>query len=95
VITQEKLDAIANSKAVEDVLLLIAQTGAKGSARRAPVDTGKLRDSYRAISKPGEARWGTDVEYSVYQELGTFRMRPRPHVRPAIDDCRALGDHHV
>lgn len=56
------------------------------------VDTGRLRSSY--TWKVGEdpqgayVEVGTSVRYAPWLEFGTRRMRPRPHVRPAINDIR-------
>lgn len=52
---------------------------------RAPVDTGFLRN---AINQSGEGtsyRVDSPAEYSIYQELGTLRMGPRPFLRPALE----------
>jgi hypothetical protein len=61
--------------------------GARGAARRAPVATGHLRDSYDSWVEPGYGRFGTDVDYAVHQELGTRYKDAQPHARPAIDDA--------
>lgn len=31
---------------------------------------------------------GTNVEYALYNEYGTYKMAAQPHVRPAIDATR-------
>jgi HK97 gp10 family phage protein len=83
------INDIADSPEVEAQLLRIAQAGARGASRRAPVRTGQLRDSYEAESEPGEARFGSNLDYAKYVELGTWKMRAQPHLRPAIDDAKA------
>lgn len=60
--------------------------------RRAPVDTGHLRDSYQtSVEDSGEGAVGrvfTTVEYSIFQEYGTRYQSGTPHVRPALDGNR-------
>jgi len=51
----------------------------------APVWTGALRDSIYARASGFEMEFGNAVEYGAYVELGTSRMSPRPHIRPALD----------
>jgi len=51
----------------------------------APVRTGALRDSIYARASGFEMEFGNAVEYGAYVELGTYRMSPRPHIRPALD----------
>jgi HK97 gp10 family phage protein len=69
-------------------------------------DTGNLRNSITwktSKSMGGGNQWegmpepktlegyvGSPVEYAVYQEFGTRRMRPQPYLRPAIA-MKALG----
>lgn len=67
----------------------------RASAPGAPpaVDTGRLRASY--TWRTGEdvqgsyVEVGTNVEYAPHLEFGTRRMRPRPHLRVAINELRA------
>ena len=51
----------------------------------APVDTGALRDSYRIEQV---TNWyviiGSSLNYSVYQEFGTYKMGAQPHVAPSF-----------
>lgn len=51
----------------------------------APVDTGWLRDSYKkeTVSQL-HILIGSMVNYSLFQEYGTSRMRAQPHLTPAF-----------
>lgn len=56
----------------------------------APVDTGALKNSIRfdPAKKRGNGWVGSissNMEYSLFVELGTRKMSPRPHIRPAAD----------
>jgi HK97 gp10 family phage protein len=55
---------------------------------RAPVDTGNLRDSYDYEVDPAVkvVRIGTNVDYAIYQEYGTRKMKAQPHLTPAIEE---------
>lgn len=76
--------------------------GARGAARRAPVATGALRDSYVSETEPGRSWFGSirdvpgheqPVDYAVFVELGTRYQEAQPHLRPAIDDAiQAIED---
>lgn len=53
-----------------------------------PVDTGNLRNSITHATED-EGRTvviGTSVEYAPYVELGTYKMKARPYLRPAIEN---------
>lgn len=41
-----------------------------------------------------EATWvvGTNVEYSVYVEFGTYKMAAQPYLRPAVEAARRRFD---
>ena len=62
----------------------------EGKAKQlAPVDTGALRNSLQ--SEPdGPYTWTVHdgVEYGVYQELGTYKMRAHPFMTPAVEWAR-------
>ena len=51
-----------------------------------PVDTGKLRDSITILSESAEkCVYGSNVEYSLYVEIGTKNMAAQPYLRPSLD----------
>lgn len=65
----------------------------ESAAKRAcPVDTGRLRSSItHAVEQDGRglvAIVGTNVEYALPVELGTFRMRAQPFLRPSLAAAR-------
>jgi len=56
---------------------------------RAPVDTGALKASISPEDKGDLLSWVSDgVEYGIYQELGTSRMRAQPFMVPAVESCQ-------
>lgn len=59
----------------------IGQDAASTAANFAPVDTGRLKNSIsHAVVEDEKAVYiGTNVEYAVYQELGTSRGIPGKH----------------
>ena len=52
----------------------------------APVDTGRLRNSIAHEVIDDTAYIGSNVEYAVYQEMGTSKMAAHPYLRPAVQD---------
>lgn len=66
---------------------IVEQSGkdlAAEAARRAPVDTGALRDSIHSeMTGPLEATVSDGVEYGIYQEFGTSRTPAQPWLGPA------------
>lgn len=52
--------------------------------KRTPVDTGRLRSSIANDSDEGGFVVGTNVEYGVYQELGTRYQRAQPYLVPGL-----------
>lgn len=50
------------------------------------VDTGRLRGSITHAVDDDSAIVGTDVEYGVYVEMGTYKMQARPFLRNAIEN---------
>lgn len=50
------------------------------------VDTGELIKSYHYVTDTANlsAAVGSDVEHSIYMELGTDKVAARPHVLPTL-----------
>lgn len=61
-----------------------------GAKERAPVDTGRLRNSItHEVSENGlSATVGTNVEYSTHVEFGTSRASAQPYLVPAFEEER-------
>lgn len=56
-----------------------------------PVDTGNLKNSIQTALEPGGlgATVGPrNVEYAIYVEFGTYKMRAQPYMRPAAEKVR-------
>ena len=53
------------------------------------VEIGNLQDAVMTETQQNlfgvETRIGTNVDYGLYLELGTSKMKPRPWLRPAFD----------
>lgn len=62
----------------------------RGAKQRAPVDTGRLRNSItHEITEGGlNAQVGSNVEYAPFQEFGTRRTRAQPFLFPAFEEER-------
>lgn len=60
----------------------------EGEAKlRTPVDTGLLRGSIDSkVIGDKEVQVGTNVEYAVYVEKGTSKMRAQPFLTPAFEN---------
>ena len=75
--------------AVERALMECGATAESYAKINAPVDTGRLRNSMEhKMAKENTVAIGTDVEYAIYQELGTSRG-----VKPKYFLTNALRDH--
>jgi len=59
---------------------------------KAPFDTGNLMSSIQEQKEPDSSDLtkyvGPHVEYAIYQEYGTSRMRAHPYMRPAAEAVR-------
>lgn len=71
--------------------LIAIGMNAEGYAKRSltdqgAVDTGRLRNSVTHEEDATSVQVGTNVEYAPYIELGTYKMRARPYIKPAIAD---------
>ena len=83
------VDEILNMKddAVERALEAIGQQAEAYAKLKAPVDTGRLRNSITHEQEDKETEiLGTAVEYAPYQEFGTRRTPAHPFFKPAVQD---------
>ena len=71
--------------------LIVRRTATEAQATavaNAPVDTGFHRSSigWDHIG-PAQIEFGPTSNYGAHLEFGTWRMEPRPHIIPAMDDA--------
>jgi HK97 gp10 family phage protein len=70
--------------------LLLGILGEKVTSRaktKCPVDTGNLRSSVNSVVINDEkVRIGTNVNYSVFVEKGTYKMKAQPFLYPAAQE---------
>lgn len=60
---------------------------AEGYAKmNAPVDTGRLRNSITHEVDGQEVYIGSNVEYAPYVELGTYKQKSQPFLKPAATE---------
>ncbi len=55
--------------------------------RLAPVRTGALRNSIGYQVKDGKLYVYADTPYAGFVELGTYKMKAQPYLRPAMDSA--------
>lgn len=87
-ISKEGIKALSQSQELRQGLQIVGQVAETSAKQHAPVDTGNLR---RSITHEVNrdiiglfVRYGTNVEYGIYQELGTRYHPPHPYLRPAL-----------
>lgn len=49
-----------------------------------PVDTSRLRNSIHSEASGLTATIGTNVEYALYVEMGTYKMQAQPYLVPGL-----------
>ena len=79
----KKRIAVVKIKALEAVGIFIAGE----TKTRAPVDTGRLKGSYThgVDAKNDKVTIGSNVEYAIYVEKGTYKSKAQPHLTPAVE----------
>lgn len=94
-IATDNRDAVesAISSAIAASLEEIGSVAEGYAKRECPVDTGRLRNSIthqvEVGNLSGKAYIGTNVEYAEHVELGTFRQKAQPYLKPAAADHKA------
>lgn len=81
---KEVQDAFDNQ--IEKALTIIGLTAERYAVEACPKDTGRLANSITHQVGDKEVAISTNVQYSVYVELGTSRQTPQPFLRPAASD---------
>jgi HK97 gp10 family phage protein len=78
----------ATDEAIYNALYIIGAKAADYAAGLAPVDTGRLKNSLtHEVAMDEKAVYvGTNVEYAPYVEFGTYKQRPQPYLKPAIQN---------
>lgn len=81
---------VAKNEAVKKAMKAISMK-AEGYAKKSltdsgAVDTGRLRGSVTGEYDGNGVQVGTNVEYATYVELGTYKMKARPYIKPSIED---------
>jgi hypothetical protein len=77
-------------------LFFVAVDGSAIGQNLAPVDTGLLKTTVKPEQPVmddlhGRVRWGSNLYYSRYQELGTEKMAAQPYLRPSLAEMRKTG----
>lgn len=73
-----------SEEACQQALELWGQAFENHASDYAPVDTGRLQNSIEHHPEGDDTMVvQTDVEYAIYQELGTSRQRGTPFFRPS------------
>lgn len=89
---RKAIESIAGRNDMEKGLQVLTQIGETEAKARAPVDTGNLRRSItHEVEKEGigwVGRYGTNVRYAIFQEVGTIRHPAQPFLRPALEAIR-------
>lgn len=77
----------ATQAAIDRALEICGGKAESYAKQLCPVDTGNLRNSITHEKEDDRTEViGSNVEYAPYVELGTYRMKARPYIRPAIEN---------
>lgn len=76
----------ALESATKSGLTEIGERAVDHARERVPVDAGTLRDSITSIVDDESVTVGSDKDYAVPVETGTYKMAARPYLKPAMTD---------
>ena len=79
----------ALESAAKSGLTAIGESAVSHARERVPVDTGALRDSIEATVEGDTLTVGSDKEYALPVETGTYKMAARPYLKPAMSEHSA------
>jgi HK97 gp10 family phage protein len=68
----------------------VAQFIVKGAKDRSRVDTGAMKDGWQARRAPASKTYEVfnPVRYTIFHEIGTYKMPAQPMLAPAVEDAR-------
>ncbi len=94
-IDHKAIERLAGGPDVTKALTIIGQEGEKSAKENVAVDTGNLRRSITHELGQHDplnpyVRIGTNVEYGLFQEIGTRFMDAHPFLRPALEHIRRI-----
>lgn len=82
---QDVLDAV--QKAIDRGLEICGGMAESYAKRLCPVDTGRLRNSITHQQYDDKTEViGTNVSYAIYQENGTYKVKPKHFLRRAAEN---------
>lgn len=84
IVSHKKEVQEAFDKQIEKALMIIGMTAERYAVEACPKDTGRLANSITHQVGDKEVTISTNVEYSVYVELGTSKQKPQPYLAPAV-----------
>lgn len=90
---EDAVRKLAGGEDIQRALITVGQIGEGSAKQHVRVDTGNLRRSItHELGERGlvaYVRIGTNVDYAVFQELGTENMEAQPFLRPAMEEVRS------
>jgi HK97 gp10 family phage protein len=80
---------------IDDAMAFVIDGGTRQTQtharRRAPVDTGHLKSSIRRKAAGSSGTVEAMAEYSIYVELGTYKMGAQPYLVPGLEAVQWNG----
>lgn len=89
---QAAIESLAGGPDVERALEVAGQIGETSAKQHVAVDTANLQRSIThevtMVEGGGFVRIGSNVEYAIFQEVGTIFHPAHPYLRPAMESIR-------
>ncbi len=81
----------AAEKGAEKLVEEMLAAGLQSAQQLVPVKTGALHDSLHSEQDGTTGAYGSDLDYSVFVEMGTFKMAAQPYLMPSLDAVRRVA----
>lgn len=76
----EKVSRFANTAIRQSIYTIEGQV-----KPRTPVDTGNLRNTQQSSFGNLIGKYYPTADYGIYVEMGTYKMRAQPYLRPGVE----------